>query len=358
LGGIPLTESAERTVATAKAARDRIAQGLGLVSDETGAGQAAQRGARSWMASTERRGGDLYEAIPIAPEHPAELGATRSALGDLTAGLSSNPELSRLIADPKLSKWRQALESGGLSWRDLKAFRSYVGELSGGQTLQSDTPKKALKALYGALSDDMRATASAVGPKALRDFNRANNFWRGREARIEGTLTGILGKDMDKGAAAAFGAIERLASQRGGEPIKLAQTLRSMPADEANTVRATILSRLGQASAGRQGASGDVFSPVEFMTQWNKLSPRAKDILFQGEHRRAIDDIARVYSGMKASTRYANTSKTGIAVGARRNDKRGNRQPVDRRPHHRRPDRRRKAARLAGPRSLALRLRT
>lgn len=340
LGGIPLADAAEKTIASARAARDRIAEGLGFATDATGAGQAAQRGANTFINATEKRGGDLYEAIPISGERPATLSNTRSALANLNAGLESNPELSALISDPRLKAYEQAFagktenvptgildadgnpitrqitKGGSLSWQDLKAFRTYIGEKAGSPSLQSDTSQKALKGLYAALSQDMAATASAEGPKALKAFNRANQYWRGRQARIEGVLTDILGKDGLKGAQPSFEAIERLAKMKGGDPIKLAKTLRSMPQEEADTVRATILGKMGNTSAGRQDMSGEVFSPSDFATHWNSMSDRAKSILFQGEHRAAIDDLVRVMDGMKASSKFANVSKTSLGSSA------------------------------------------
>jgi hypothetical protein len=108
--------------------------------------------------------------------------------------------------------------------------------------------------------------------------------------------------------------MQRLASDKGGDPIKLARALRSMPEEEANSVRATMLDDLGTAAAGKQDHTGTLFSPAEFVTSWNKISDRAKNVLFTGEHRDAINDIVKVVSGMKASTKFANTSKTGIGV--------------------------------------------
>jgi hypothetical protein len=145
-------------------------------------------------------------------------------------------------------------------------------------------------------------------------WSRWNNYARARSTRIENVVSLILGKNDDKGAQSAFEAMQRLASDKGGDPVKLAQALRSMPDDEANSVRATMLDDLGHASAGQQNDTGSVFSAAQFVTNWNKIGGRAKAILFTGEHRRAIDDIAEVLSGMKSSTRFANTSKTGIGV--------------------------------------------
>ncbi|GAA3698876.1 hypothetical protein GCM10022268_06510 [Sphingomonas cynarae] len=178
------------------------------------------------------------------------------------------------------------------------------------------TPRNALKALYGSLSTDMEATAAAQGPDALKAFRRANAYYRGRQNRIEGVLSAVLGDDLTKSPDAAYRAMETLASKRGGDAIKYARLMRSLPDDDANMIRATALDRLGLASAGKQDLTQQVYSPAEFMTQWSKLSERAKSSLFTGEHRQAVNDLVRIADGMKGSTKYANTSKTSLGGNA------------------------------------------
>lgn len=354
LGGIPLSEAAQRIVGTAKAARDRIAQAVGVVTDGAGVGQAVQRGARQFMTESERRGAALYDAIPIPPEQDAVLSSTRSALTELTAGMKSNPQLSKLVAEnPRLKAMLDALtpkekvqpatpeqpggmgfgvdiepipgtparstgvmEGGKLSWQDLKRFRTIIGEITGQPTLSPSLSNKALRRLYSALSDDMRATAQKSGDRALTAFDRANQYWRGRQGRIDNVLSDVLGDDLQKGAENAAKQINTWATRTTADSNRLGRLIRSLPTDEADTVRASIISRLGRASSGRQDQGGEVFSPAEFATQWDKLDPRAKNILFQGEHRKALDDVARVMSGMKASSQFANSSKTSIGTNA------------------------------------------
>lgn len=337
LGGIPLAEAAEKSIAGAKAARDRIASTIGRVADDTGAGQAAQRGANQFISQSEAKAGELYDAIPIPPTKLASLDNTRSALADLTQGLDSNPELSKLVAEnprlrgyldaltPKDVRVEQTLPGGGkaqpftakqggeLSWQDLKRFRSIIGQIAGQPTLAQDTAQQSFRRLYAALSDDIRATAQVDSPKSLAAFNRANSFYRARQGRIDNVLTHILGNDFTKSPEGAFQQIQRW-SRDGGDSARVAQALRSLPDDEANSVRASLFSRLGNVPAGRQDISGEVFSPNDFATQWNKLDPRAKSVLFPGEdYRRNIDDIARIADSMKRSQKFANTSLTAHA---------------------------------------------
>jgi hypothetical protein len=334
-GGIPLAEQGAKNAASAASAVDRAASAIGSVADKTGAGLAAQSGAKQFVDSTAETLNNLESKIPIPADAPAVVSNTRSALTNLSDSFASNPKLAEAFRDPRVSKFLDALtpqaeptgildasgkpitrpQGGGLSWDDLRSFRSRVGEIIGQPGLASDGAQiSQLRSLYGALSDDIRQTAAGYGPKAEGAWSRWNNYARARSDRIENVVSMILGKDGDKGAQSAFEAMQRLAADKGGDPIKLARALRSMPEEEAGSVRATMLDDLGTASAGKQDHTGSVFSPAEFVTNWNKISDRAKNILFTGEHREAINDIVKVLSGMKASNKFANSSKTGIGV--------------------------------------------
>lgn len=312
LGGIPLSEAATKIVEKARTARDRIAGNVGEAGDNFTAGQAAQRGVDAFEKRTGDRGAALYDAIPIDPKSTVDLSATRGALASVNGRISSNDELAALVRDPKMLAYQQALDKGDLSWEDLKAFRTFIGEKAGRPAFQQDTSKDSLDALYGALSKDIQAAATAHSPEAAKAFSRANNYWRGREARREEVLSKLVGKDRNMSPEATFQQIERWGNVKGGDYGSLARAIRSMPDDEANAVRATIIDRLGDSNPGAQNAANDAFSPDVFLTQWAKLSDRAKGVLFQGEHRKALDDLATVFDGSKFSRAFDNNSKTSI----------------------------------------------
>lgn len=373
LGGIPIHDAAQASVEAARAARTRIAGTIGNVGDELTAGQAAQKGANTFLTSSADTGSKLYEAIPIAANTSAKLDNTRQALATITQGMESNPELSRLwaefprlrasldaitptetaasraadladaqvglaqaqqhaaltptpettaaladarqIYDTQLARQQERLQDGSVSWEDLKRLRSTVGEIIGKPGIASEGHvDAAMRDLYGALSKDMQASAAAEGPKALAAFNRANTYWRARQQRIADVITPILGKDGNATPESAFRTIQSWAGDKGSF-IRTAQALRSLPEEEANTVRATIFDRLGNAPAGQQGAAGDVFSPSTFLTQWNKIPQQAKSVLFPGEqYQKDINDLVTIADAQKAAGKYANTSQTATAI--------------------------------------------
>lgn len=439
LGGIPMAEGAEAAINSASAARTRIADNVGTISDATGAGQALSRGEKAFETSSAKRASQLYEAIPVAAETKVALGNTREALTEITAGFRSNPELSQLwanhprlkatlealtptdnraqgqvryaeatdrlrkaemevsdaknanlsirerqvVAGERLAKARQVFEGmdiqttpaiqlsrarnelqlaqrefeaarsstpdeagmkrleaqigpaknaqdeafiesrqmpmgGELSWQDMKRFRTIVGEIVGQPSLTSDgSDIAALRKLYGALSRDMEATAAQSSPRALQAFRRADQYWRGREGRIEDVFATIFGGDGKRSPEAAFQQINSWAQSKGGDFGRLSRAIRSLPEDEAGIVRATIIQRMGLVPAGRQAGAGEVFSPATFSAQWQGLSARAKAVLFPNrQHRQDLDKLAMLTDNMKRASQFENFSNTSLGVNA------------------------------------------
>lgn len=305
-----VTEARDASSAALGRAVDDVAGRFGVAGDNVAAGDAAIRGANSYIESSQGRVGALYDAIPIPPTRPAELDATRQAFADVATRFASNPELQAAMRDPRLARWQQALENGGLSWNDLKAFRSSIGEIIEGPVLAESASRADMRALYSALSRDMEATAGAVGGRALGAFRRANEAAAERFANIDEVLTPLLGNEQGRSPEQVLQRLQSWAGERGGDYQRLGRFMREIPADDANTIRATIISRLGTATPGTTNAAGDLFSPNTFLSNWQRLGDRARAVLFDGEHRQALDDMVRLAGGMREGRRFANTSET------------------------------------------------
>jgi hypothetical protein len=88
--------------------------------------------------------------------------------------------------------------------------------------------------------------------------------------------------------------------QRNATPEQMAQ------------LRGDIVEYLGLVRAGGQDATGTVISPNEFLTKWNKIDPRVKNMLFDDDlgTRQTLDDIATVAADFKRRGLEANTSRT------------------------------------------------
>jgi hypothetical protein len=286
----------------------RYGQGRSLVD----AGAAVQQGANNWLGRFDRVVSKVYDAIPISDNARASLTRTRGVLADLTSAFDSNPKLAEALKSAKLEQYADALSSGSLSWKDLKAFRTRIGYEIGEQRFSDGPTKDQLRALYASLSDDMRNTAAAQGPKAIRAFNRANTIYEKGQERIEGALIRILGDDSKNNPEAAARALQTISKSNGGPNIEqLAQIRASLGKDEHwNEVAGSLIHLMGQPanSAGRE------FSPQTFVQNYADMAEPARNLLFgdrgRAELRGALDRFVAVNQRLAGTNALRNTSNT------------------------------------------------
>lgn len=320
----------DRAGSAVRAGRDAIAGSLGAPQDMAGAGQIAQRGAQRFIADSSDRATKLYNKIPIDDGGEAVVSNTRGKLAEMTGGMESNPSLSAMFQNPKFKAYLDALTpeaktvegkvlpgggraqptteqvGGKLSWGDMSEFRTRIGDMLDDPRLSENIAPRQLRALYGAVSADMEATARKNGPEAYKAWRRANDFYDGRQKRIEGPLSLILGARKDATANEAYSQIDRLTRDAaGGDFAKLGQIFRSMPPEDAQALRATLVSRAGDGPDG--------FSPKEFAKVWGGISDRAKSYLLPQPGQRALmDEAASRAADIQAKTPL--TDKSGEAV--------------------------------------------
>lgn len=304
--------------------RGQVSEGVEAVADNYGtannfasAGEALQAGAKKWISRFEEVASKAYDAIPISPKAPTTFDNTLGALQDLNGRFSSNPKLAEAMQNSRLSRYLDALggKDSALSWEDMKQFRSRIGEEIGDARFSDGTMTSDLRKLYGALSEDMRASAAAQGPQALRRFDRANDLYRQGQERIEGSLKSILGDDGKMAPEKAAAVIDRIAkANKGSSDLKkLAEVRASIPAEEWGEVSGTLIRLAGQPrnSAGRE------FNPATFVQTFQDMSEPAKNLLFGGankEMRQSLEEFSSVIGNLAENNALRNNSVTaGVA---------------------------------------------
>ena len=312
---------------------ENVAKTFGPTTSFSGIGEAAQAGAKKWIDKFQATAGKAYDAIPIKPGADSSLTNTIGALSGLNGKFSSNAELAMLLNNTRLSKYLDALagkvkavptgvldasgnpiarevQTGGkLSWQDMKDFRSRIGEEIGDHLFSDGTMKSELRALYAALSEDMKATAVAQGPSALRAFERANTLFRQGQERIDGALVKLLGNDSSKAAESAAAKIQAIArdGKASADLATLAEIRKSLPAEEWAQVQNGVIRLLGQPanSAGRE------FDPNVFVRTFSDMAPEARNLFFgKGELRQNLNEFVGVMENLAKVNAMRNTSQT------------------------------------------------
>lgn len=372
IGGVEnLLQSTPGAVGTMRAARDDVVNALrskaeesaNLASSNRGAlesGVAIQRGIREFKDQYKDRQGKLYDKVEetVGSQFPTNVDATRKTLSTINLDIPGAPELSKFFKNGKIEALASALRSdtsgapqsvhvyrqpplagGGimnapvpqdplqvvipqgpprttLPFEAVKKTRTLVGNEIADNTIASDVPRSKWNPLYGALSTDMQAAAQAAGPEGAQAFNRANDYTRAGAKRLERVAPFAQTVAPEQAYTAMVNASRENVST-------LQAVKKTLPSDARGSVAGTVIERLGKATNGTQNDTGTAWSPETFLTNWNKMTPKARDELFSGfqnapQVKENVEAIARATSMMRESSKlWANPSGSGANIAAR-----------------------------------------
>jgi hypothetical protein len=314
-GGV-IARDATRAVAEIEGVTQRIVSGLGRAMSPDGAGDALQSGLKVAVERFKERASTLFDKVDarVPKDVRFPITATQKAVAASKEAFAQNPKLAAKLG---LNEWDAIMAEAaknGIPWDALKRFRTSVGEALGsprGSLADEDVGR--LKALYGALTEDMTEAAKSAGNGAYGAWQSANNFYRNGAQRIERSLDGtITAKSPERAWEAFSGLLQR---DRSSADIARVREIKTALGDQWGDVAASIVDRLGRARPGQQNATGDAFSVGTFLTEWNKLAPDAKNLLLQGEARAEMDKLLTVIEAAKKANLERNFSNTGTAMG-------------------------------------------
>jgi len=301
----------------------KLADSLSPGADSGSAGQAIVQGVSGpggFVDRFKQQSQNLYNKLDqyVPSTTPVDIGQTKQTLADINAAIAGAKNTSALMQNPKLVQLEQAIAAdtqggGTLPYDAVKKIRSMIGDQLSDFQLTSDLPRSKLKALYGALSDDMKQAAQNAGPQAKQAWEDANAFYKSGQERID-TLQRIV--DKNGGPESVFSAATA-GTKEGNTTIE--NVMRSLQPDQQKVVSAAMINRLGKANPSQQNAAGDQFNMGTFLTNWNKLSPQAKSTLFDGygpQFSKNMDSIAKVASNIREGSQYLSNPSGTAPAGA------------------------------------------
>jgi len=306
-------QGAQRTQDQLASATKRVARSQGDASNLDVAGQNVRAAAERFSRQTSERAARLYDrayeaskGIKIKPLR------TVAALDDEIARLKQNPDPAAASTLRELTAFRDNV-AGGVSVQGLRDARTSLSQGVYDGKLRSGADQARYKSILNNVATDISDGLRQAGREdAANMFSRADEFWKARVEHIDEVLQPILGKS--KSGEDIVSTIEGMTRGKQGGAMRLSRLLSNMTDEEAGSVRATIVDRLGKSTAGQQNAEGTAFSASTFLTNWNKMTPQAKASLFADKQmRRDLNDIAMLAEGTKASQALNNSSNTGAA---------------------------------------------
>lgn len=315
----PIQRAVTRMETQGEAARNRIANDAGRVLDDEVAGDVVREAANVYSRRTSQIGGNLYKRAD------ARAGGAKMPLP--TAVQAADAEMAQIAKAPggtdsqlykDLAKLREQMSGGSFEVDGIRAFRTTLRNEMTERGLRGTPQDVAYGKILQAAEDDMIAGLQQAGkPEAAQALKTAAAFWRKRVETIDQVLEPVLGKRSPKSGEQIVKAIESLANPKTGNSARLRGLFAAMPKDEARSISATLINRMGQPTRGSANiAEEGGFSFNTFLTNYNDLSPRAKATIFPKESREALDKLATVSKAVKEAGGAANTSNTAGALTA------------------------------------------
>lgn len=307
--GTPLETQALKAEGQLGAAANRVAEGYGGVSAPT-AGSAARDSIKKYMTSlTEAEQSRLYGDVAkrLNPNVGVPLNNTMTRINQINAeranaGLPPSDAI-KLVEDA-------ATRPQGMNFEGIKRLRTNLGQRTNynREPLPSDMTDAEKKLLYGGLSEDLRASVQHGGPNAIAAFEKANSYSASIAKQRENLFRIVNAKSEE-------GVVDRIlasASAKSRADYKLLTDARAAMDPQAwEGISSAAVSRLGRGPGGE-------FSADRFVSDWGKLSPQGKAILFRSTGKndlaKSLDDIATVSQQFKQYKGYFNSSKTAPAA--------------------------------------------
>jgi hypothetical protein len=245
----------------------------------------------------------------------------RSELASLTKTYAPAMELAgRIAKDASEGKLTyQALRDVRTSLYNDLADPKFRGAMTGAD--------RKLDELYGVITKDLDKLVADAGPEASAAYKVANDFTKGKLSEGTGSMA-FVKEVIQKGKKDATNALDFALSKRekgGGRLLKLKEEL--LP-EEWEILSGYMMGILGKPQARQAGATlieegaidaaklaEDVgFHPGQFVTNFGKLSPEAKQVLFGGDPE-LLGSLNNFYSVLKriADDAVAMSNPSGTA---------------------------------------------
>ncbi len=309
----PVVNAAQRSTTQTGNALARTAANQGEVMTTDVAGEQVRKAGQEYVKNESARIGRLYDTAGAAAKGVKI--KPNQALSEIDSQIARFSEIGD-VGKP-IVKSLQSLRSGiegGVSVQGMRDARTLLSQGVYDGKLRSNQEQKLLGDIIEKLSSDIELGLQNAGRgEAARTFKRADTLWRERIQHIDEVLEPVVGKA--KSGEDVLKAVEGMMRGTNGGAARLRGVMKEMPPEQAGNVRATIIDRLGKAGAGAQDETGSAFSSATFLTNWNKMTPQAKAVLFSEDKLRGnLDDIAKIASATKQAQRYANHSNTSGAI--------------------------------------------
>lgn len=279
-------------------------------------------GARTPVDVSDIRAG-VEQMLPDLDARLQDTLRAEMAILDRNAVVPLDPELDRTLratlartrgAEDRATIERAIRNNMGVPYTVLRNFRTMIGR--GLDNVTPDVADHYRGQVYGLTTDTLGRGADAAGAGGeFRALMAEERRLYGPGMRLEeGGELPMLRQLADRESGEAFNRLV-VGGRQNWE--RLDAMRRAVTEVEWSSISGDMIEQLGRAPPGQQGASGAEFSANTFLTNWSRLSPRSRDLLFtnpdgsiDNEARGMVETAARIAGDMRNRGRAANPSGT------------------------------------------------
>lgn len=318
-GARTIQKKAAKTLEQTSGVADKIAEMFGPVKTKEGIGGVLRKGSTKAVETLKKQIGRKEEAFTkaVGEDTLIPVNETIQKFREIFAQFEGAETLGSDINKGTQSLFDKVLKDaakndGRIPLKALRALRSELGANAKSPLTApiKDVASGKASALYGAITNDIKTAVKNKSPELSRQFDEMMEF----EASLFQNEFPLLEKIIKSGYDSKAYKAALSTAKDGGEQLKLLR--KSLTPEEWDIVAGSVFDKLGKATAGKQNITGDQFSVGTFLTEWNKLAPEAKDVLFRSGTKKStredLDNFLTVIGSLKDVEAVANYSGTGM----------------------------------------------
>jgi hypothetical protein len=287
---------------------DDIVQNLsgGADTSAEGAGKMLKGQLKTAAKRMKEEAASHYDEVEklIPKDTPIGVKNTLETVRKLTTPLQGAENVSKPLINKEIQALREGLEKDleanhlqAMPYATLKELRTRIGQMIDWGPFSTDPKNGALKQVYNAITADMNIGASSVSKEAAAAVQKATSAYA-KSKEEQAVLKAVISKAG--GPEKVFNSLMS-GTKEGATTIK--QVLGAIDEPSRQILAASALQRMGRATAGAQGAAGTAFSAESFLTNWNRMSPEARQSMFgslPGDYAKSVSRLAANIEGLKA----------------------------------------------------------
>lgn len=311
-GSGPIRAGLQETQDGIEAAAGRLT-GPGTVEEVGSLGQRVQDAGSRYVTRSRGLGNRLYtRAAQMAGNATAKGQEAVLRLDAHIADLEQNANANApLISYLKEIRADFADDAGNLMPKSVAAIRDLRtglrGQISARNLRATDAERRIGDVLDGA-SIDLQRDLGATAPAAVRQFARADKFWKERASEIDQVVKRVIGsKDNPLSGEQVMAKMRAMAGPRG-DSARHARMLAKLTPDERADYAATVADSLGRK------APDDAFEVGRFLKSTQGISDAAMRQIWGSEGLQSVKNLRVVGRALIDTKSRLNNSRSGAAM--------------------------------------------